>query len=682
MPTFTNQILAVRRPTVIAAPTHFAVAAPAVAAAPMIHRPPVTAIGAGVGDKPSTPAMQWHADLAGNIGIMGGLLFFVRPKPRNQITCPISPVTPINPATLFEDPADAAKKYFLPIFNVAEEIVDGTRRLRVTMGPDGPDWILRVFLSVEPRASVPNSGPMKYSVAVVLKFTSPTSADAKEQVLNAAQESDGSWQATCVMKTLTERDQIYAALTKSEYRTQLLVRCGFTAAVPAEIENGVQLYQEGSRTVDVPVNRDPFNFDPQQSDVFQGITNVSGRALGTIPRTVEYRGRTHRYYQDEAQKWVFSYLPDHFKVARRSTEPFSPDMTLRFSSSDGTQESIRASLEYVAAPVIDAERLKAARTALQTHLPVPLPAGTQGVDLQPLVPASIDQLKLLLAMPRAGVPGAPRTERTAVTKLNGPFRDEITDLTWQNCTEILDALCSDSGVVFSGEIVVKGGGQRPDEVVPFVARINDLYGQVLAATEAPAADGAVVVTLRNGAESPVKIASLPVHITTDGQVVEARIEDLKKGDAPAQFPVRLAPGELLSLRVVPATPVTGTPDALYELDDVEVEPDRTAVWNSILKASVPVQYSRKIQVMAVAESFAPTTDVIAIAIDFKNGGHVVMKKDVLEAEAEVLTPVSDLILTKVEEGEYGYTMIVVRPTGNTRKELVLKGDFLFPDVNA
>src|SRR4029434_2334070 len=110
---------------------------------------------------------------------------------------------------------------------------------------------------------------------------------------------------------------------------------------------------------------------------------------------------------------------------------------------------------------------------------------------------------------------------------------------------------------------------------------------------------------------------------------------------------------LLSLRVVPATAVTGTPDALYDLDDVEVEPDRTAVWNSILHASVPVQYSRKIQVMAVAESFAPTTDVIAIAIDFKNGGHWVMKKDVLEAEAEVLTPVSDLILSKVEEGEYG-----------------------------
>lgn len=181
-------------------------------------------------------------------------------------------------------------------------------------------------------------------------------------------------------------------------------------------------------------------------------------------------------------------------------------------------------------------------------------------------------------------------------------------------------------------------------------------------------------------------ARLPfVPYLCDGQLFPAHIENLSKSGASAAFPVDLASGEELTLDVIPDQPLPtdgGTPDALFDLNDVQIKPDTNAIWDAILDASVPAEYTRKISVMSFAEWFAPTSNVMAVALDFANGDHVVLKSDHLEATASVRVPVSDLILRKMQDSQYSYTQIVIRSTGQTRSQKTDTLDILFPDLSS
>ena len=71
---------------------------------------------------------------------------------------------------------------------------------------------------------------------------------------------------------------------------------------------------------------------------------------------------------------------------------------------------------------------------------------------------------------------------------------------------------------------------------------------------------------------------------------------------------------------------------------------------------------------------------MAIGIDFKNGDHVVLKRDALEAKATVRVPVSDLVLRNVQDSAYAYTMLLVYKTRQVRVEKTDTLGILFPEV--
>jgi hypothetical protein len=643
------------------------------------RRPPVRPpVGPGGRPAPRPPVVR-----PGRFPYPGTVL--LRGQPRRNMQVPITPTLAFDAATVFEAPDAPATRFYVPLYDLAEEVVDGQRRFRLAMRQAGDAWRVTLFLTPGPR--VPGAQPIGHDLAGILRFTPPTSAVSKELAFVLEKESDTAWKATLTVATLNERDQLFFALTRPEYRAQFVVRCTVRAAVPVaqDATTGEPLYRPSVRVIDVFVSRDPFVFDTRQHpDIFREVTNPSDQRFGVTLRQVEHRGRTHHYYQDQASPCLFYFLPDHIKVTRRPTAPFTPNMLVKFSSPDGSLENMRATVEYSAAPVIDPERLDAARLALRAHLPSPMPAGITEAVFQPLVVTSRDQLELRVAIPRADAGGAPLTARPGVvTNLTDSFDEQIAGLTLPAFQELFDALFGKSAVIFLGEVFVAGGGQRPDGSVPFVARLDDLHGAVFEETEVPGPDG-IRVSLRNGIESPVVVRGLPVEVLAGGETVPARLEQPTLGGAAASFPVSLPAGGELSFRVVPSQPLAAgvTPEALVELDDVKVEPDATAVWNAILDASLPAEYVRTIRVVGLAEMFAPTTDVLAIAVDFDGGDGVILKRDALEAQAKVRMPVADVVLRKVQEAEYGYTLVVMRQSGQTRLRKRDSLDILVPDTSA
>ena len=611
----------------------------------------------------------------------------MQPRPRDEITVPISPSEKITEDTIFTDPdASTGKRYFIPTFSLAEQTLDGTRRLRATMREVEEGWLLTVTFASGARSG--GTEAIQTSFAPLLRFTKPTAPDVvKEMPLVLEQEDDTTWKASLTMRGgLTERDEVFHALTKTEYHTQFILRCKFKAAVPEPKKKpgDEQLYMPGSHTVDVALNHDPFNFDVQLHPyIFEDITNVSDRTFGLLLRQVEWRGRMHHYYQDEASPYKFYYLPDAFKITRKSELPYTPNMRVRFTSEDGSLERMRVSLEYVAVPVVEPERLENAAQELEQHLPSPMPTNITDAVFQLLVVNNVEQLQLKLALPRADTSGTLRQERPGiVSNLTEHFVDAI-DLTMSNFQTVFDALFGKSAVVFSGKVFVGGGDQRPDAVVPFEARLDDLHGPMLEALETPNADGTVGLTLRNGCESPMVVHSIPLQIVTEGKVLAARADNLTRDGESVEFPVKLAQDQALALKVVPDPPeaVNGTSDALFNLDDVEVQPDPEAVWSAILDASVPAEYTRTIEVKGFKEWFEQETGVRAIGIDFENGDSVTLEANFLEAKGHIRVPVSDLVLRKEQKSEYRYTQVTVHKSGRqTRTQKSDSLDLLFPEV--
>lgn len=611
----------------------------------------------------------------------------VQGKPRGDFDVPISPTRKVTASTLFEAPDPASPtRYYLPQLKLAEHDVDGVRQVRAELAPSGDSWVLTVALSEHPRRGGTDVMPDRvYSPR--LRFVPPTTGAVKELRLVPAPAGDGTWTASLTMTELTERDEVVHALTTPEYQTQLVVSCTFTAAIPLDQNSGRDnlTYRSSRQRVDLVADRDPFVFDRDLHPyVFSSVTGVGDQMFGFVLHPIEWDGRTHYYYQDEARPYVFYYFPDAFKATRRPTPPHTPNLRVRFQSEAGTLEDMRASLEYVATPVVELDRLEEASASLAVHLPETMPPEIAEPVFEPYLPWNPDQLRLLVQFPRAGSSGAALQERPeVVANLTDPFSDELTDLTMAGFQNVFDALFGASAVMLSGRVEIGGDGERPTTMVPFAARLDDLYGPALTVTETVSSDGTIHVAVRNGTESRVLVRSLPVQLVTNEQIVGATIADLAMDGETAELPVELAAEQELAFRAVPpdGTDLAGAVRAIVGQDDLELLSDPEAVWDVILDPSLPAEYTRVIKVLGVPEMFAPTTDVTRIVIDFDNGDHVVLTPDHLEAEAGVRVPLRDLVLHRAQDSEYGYTQIILRGAAQTREHKSDTLSVLLPEVS-
>ena len=132
-------------------------------------------------------------------------------------------------------------------------------------------------------------------------------------------------------------------------------------------------------------------------------------------------------------------------------------------------------LEYVAKPYFDPERLRGAAEEMKRKLPE-LAGSDRLIEFEPLL---CDTTRLFLTLPR-GEAGPQREERKAATiNLRTGILDAIT-LPMRDFQGLFDALFGNSAVVFQGEIVIELDTDEgiPAERVPMICRLADLVGDI------------------------------------------------------------------------------------------------------------------------------------------------------------------------------------------------------------
>lgn len=426
-------------------------------------------------------------------------------------------------------------------------------------------------------------------------------------------------------------------------------------------------YETRTIALDDVADPDPLILNPRLHSYFYDA--IDGRSTGTAAsfrRIVRAHpegqpgARFHAYFQDQSEPRVFYYLPDRFRLARRETSPFFPQMVVRIASPDGKLETATVSVDYVMEPSVDADRLAAALEALQDEVPSAVDAD-RDIVLRPLQASA----RLKLWLPGPGGAALHEAADLDIDLANG-FLHSLT-LSTDGFQEAFGAANSrDATTLFTGQVLVDTGLSSSDQI-PCEIRFADTEGEVLDVVEE--ADGETVrLRIRNGIESPVRISSLPVTLhredgQADGQLTEGELD----------FPVELAPGEerAVSFEPVSALPGTGPADAIFDTDDVEVLPDPDTILPAISDTSVPASYVREVEIMTMPELLGDVADaesVLLVNVEFRGGGDVRVTRDIPNAHAQVSLPLADLLLGRDVEGRYAFKQQIVRRNGSRHED--------------
>jgi hypothetical protein len=444
------------------------------------------------------------------------------------------------------------------------------------------------------------------------------------------------------------------------------------------------------------------SFPASYDYIFQDGVQTGGPGLDLQLFTKQWHGRAYNYYQDPARPWRFFYLPDAFKIARQDTPPRVP--AIKLSTTNG-----QVTMTYAAAPFTDAKRLEDAARQLSSDIP-PGTHFPEAVTGPRFVPLTTVKATFRLALPGSTGTDGPLVERPNVgLDFNNPARglpggiyDTIT-MPLEAFLPIYDALCSSADSnpahsVFWGEVSVTLG-DTPQLPIPFVARLNDLVGEVFSYEEAelPAPEYPDLVGVRsrlaNVIESSVRLKDLPVTLHRTGDLTSETRAVLRDPERqPIQLPITLAPGESLKLLVMPEVALAGDGpcDAVFDLAAVEVLPDREKVLDAIVDPNVPMTQMMPVAIKVLRAMFGKTTDaggaLHAVSVKFPGRGQYGEDLDVdltagtLDEESntttsEIITktvmlymPARGFLLRQSDPWSYGYNVTLRRAQGDIAGE--------------
>ncbi len=620
--------------------------------------------------------------------------------PRSAITVPVSLTADVSDEQFFEAPGDPAKKYYLPRYRLLEITTTAGKQFGISLKQTGEGGRLEIQLEKYPVASIETgagtASEMVHVTAVLLQFDVSMQGGGvmqKELPLTEISNIPNGVLAALKLNSLTQFSQVYQAMTESSYNARLIVRRVMTVALPVIIpppENtGIvppvywkirshtgrynsgaivvtsdpgaaspqdqTLYRETSRSLDVSLD---FTFPPAiHGYMFKDIvTGNTSDGPGLVPHQVGL----HRYYQDMVQPGVFYYLPDRFKLVRRPAPSYAPFMCVTFSG-DGSLDKTRVTFEYVAVPFTDSNRIKEAESKLEQ-------ASGSGSDIQFLPLIAHATLELALPGADGGLAGPFQERAGALVELREGIHDSIT-LSLRNFQLLYEALMGASQTLFTGQVIVSVTDKDHIQI-PFSARLNDLSGEVCTVKRKydPVA-GKGYITIHNEIESAVTIHGMQVALSEDGVPVPFSSE----GADPKEW-LTVLPGKDAVLTLIPTdSSMAGRAlDINAILWDIETQPDKEAIWYTILNPYTPVEYERTISVETFPELFAAdpqgTTDsaVKAIVVTFKNGNSVTLKPAELKAGATVNVSLSNYILGKEDTRDYKFQIEVVTIAGKRR----------------
>jgi hypothetical protein len=408
-----------------------------------------------------------------------------------------------------------------------------------------------------------------------------------------------------------------------------------------------------TRVLDVQSDRTPFVFPPNLHPyIFKGISGSN------TTFQLDWRPANGRsYYQDPAQRHVFYYLPDSFKLVRRPERPHYPMLSIQFHPV-GNSDEVQVSIAYWAYPDVSAARLATDALVLRQFLP----AGVTNVEFQPLA-ANHPRLFLGLPQPDGSLIYQERPE--VLVDLRNGFRDSRT-VSLAAFQSIYDAIFSPTTQLFQGQVQVSLLEGQHTEIIPFIAQMDDLVGEIFDYTqEIDPASGAIRATFRNAIESPIRLDHISAKVKGETTQVDGVIALLS-----ASLPVELKPGESLLLGITPASAIAGTPEVVFDLSGVEVLADSKAIWEVIVLPQSTMTYKREIKVRTTDAVFGDRIQVISIdlkagtAVDFLKGA----PPEQLTVATNVVTPIRDLILREADSGVYEYRALVILNDGKKAED--------------
>jgi hypothetical protein len=153
--------------------------------------------------------------------------------PRSQVTVPISPDGRVDDTVLFQNPADAAKVYYLPRYRL--RITPATGHYEITTSLADGLWRMTLGLESFPAPEISRAD------AVILPHELTVSVSSGGQLVRDYPVAEftpgfGDTQVrpeVVLLLTLPERDALLRAFTRDEEKAQLVVHRSITVAVPS-----------------------------------------------------------------------------------------------------------------------------------------------------------------------------------------------------------------------------------------------------------------------------------------------------------------------------------------------------------------------------------------------------------------------------------------------------------------
>ncbi|MCY1013631.1 hypothetical protein OV079_50510 [Nannocystis pusilla] len=287
-------------------------------------------------------------------------------------------------------------------------------------------------------------------------------------------------------------------------------------------------------------------------------------------------------FQDAAERRVFYFLPDEFRLARDEVRgpTYRPSLQIAFFSLVD-QNDEQAAAEYAvqftfrAVPYLKPHREADARRYIADHRLIP---GDEPATLLPLVP---DWCALRLVLPKEGSGGVRTVERPEAAVI---FDRHVVDSLMLSSSEFAEVFQSMriGGATLNGEVRYRLPGAAAEQAVPFSGQLAKMVGPVLDAellAPTPSGDGSYGIRVTNAIESPWALSEAAIYLLADPAQDRWTLATL----APGTLPLRLTPGASYDCRVR----IEPAPAQVFGVrlvpGRVDVELDFEALWRSVLE---------------------------------------------------------------------------------------------------
>jgi hypothetical protein len=639
-------------------------------------------------------------------------IFVNQGQPRASFNLPtlVSPTATPDDATLFEDPQDASRKFFLTAYAIAITGDASSPGKWVTFEPAASGFLLTVHLAdTTPAARVGGNGRLSPDTRYLLTATLQSRVVSWD-LSAATPAADGGLTLTLAAADFAARDLLYAAMTDATAQAKLIIRRSLSLALPIAGSPG---YAAASQAIDSVVG---FTFNKDlDAQVFAKLQGAGAtplapwRVLG-----LNWNGRRQTYYQSSSQPDQVYFLPDAFKVGRQAHAPHLPNLAVTAAGDSAATTAM--TLSYLAVPVWDPKRIDAALPQLQQNLGLSHPPSLA------LFEASNTTLMLSLpgADPSAG--SALTAQSNALIDLAAGVQGSVT-MGLDAFRQVYDALFDARSPLLSGEVQVVVGSDTTS--LPFIARIADLAGDIFdTQVSVDTKSNTLSAVLTNAIENSIHVAGLTGVIARGGTPIAATGVTSVTPPAPADLaPAGGAGGAdpstpadcltvTLGLSAVQAVAgalgglfTDGGPggvfggnggakpslgdvaglilDAncapLFDFSQVSVTTDPKATWRAIMANGTPGPVSRSVSLKFLAASLAqpttpptaPTPDaVLAAQVVFQSGQtasfdatQTVDAAGFMNQAVKLSVPIEAFVLGDGPTDTYTYRVDTVTPGG-------------------